>query len=150
MLSRLRKRGPMTARDVANYSHMSTSEAKHILQSLTTQGAVSITETNRTVVYTVKPLSATGPGRSEERPEVAPVPPPVMPKLPAMTDLDTLISRILAIQEQRTPQWVRRSRALQALFARLDRALEGDDATLRAEVEAVTADLANLIPWSDQ
>jgi hypothetical protein len=67
-----------------------------------------------------------------------------------MTDLDTLISRILAIQEQRTPQWVRRSRALQALFARLDRALEGDDATLRAEVEAVTADLANLIPWSDQ
>jgi NAD-dependent oxidoreductase involved in siderophore biosynthesis len=73
-----------------------------------------------------------------------------MPKLPATTDLDTLIDRALARHEQRTPQWVKHSRALQVLFARLDRALEGDDAALRAEVEAVTADLADLIPWSDQ
>jgi len=62
-------------------------------------------------------------------------------------ELNALIDRILQRQERRTPGYVLRSQAMQRVLVRLDTALEGDDATLRAEVAAVIEDLGSVIHW---
>ena len=86
---------------------------------------------------------------AEEIP-IAPVllasPAPVVVEHPR---LDALIRRILREQQHITPEYVMRSRAMQAIAVRLDTALQGDDSTLRSVVSEVLATLDDLILWQD-
>ena len=68
---------------------------------------------------------------------------------PPDVNLDALIDRILIRQQYRTPQYVVRSQAMQAIAARLDTALQGDDTTLRSVVSEVITNLYDHVLWQD-